>query len=100
MTNRRTPEQWQVLIRQQSESGLTVTAFCRKHKLAISCFYTHKKKSKQQSSFTQAVVTTASAPPIPAQQPVIKLETKIGDLIFPAQISPQIIIDVIKGLQS
>ncbi|WP_420851324.1 IS66 family insertion sequence element accessory protein TnpA [Parashewanella hymeniacidonis] len=39
MTNRRTPEQWQALIKQQSESELTVTAFCRKHKLAISCFY-------------------------------------------------------------
>ncbi|MBM7072150.1 hypothetical protein JQC92_08925 [Shewanella sp. 202IG2-18] len=100
MTNRRTPEQWQALIKQQGESELTVTAFCRKHKLAISCFYTHKAKLKQSSSFAQAVVTAEPAKPIVVQSSVIKLETKVGDVIFPASISPKIIIAVIRGLQS
>ena len=100
MKIRRTPEQWQALIKQQSESGLTVTAFCRQHKLAISCFYTHKARAKPSFCFAQAMVTTEQTKPIPVQHPVIKLETKVGDVIFPASIASSIIIDVIKGLQS
>ncbi|MCU7996851.1 hypothetical protein L5L57_18690 [Shewanella glacialipiscicola] len=39
---KRSHEDWAALIQQQPASGLTITAFCRQHKLCVSSFYARK----------------------------------------------------------
>jgi len=45
MTQRKhSREQWQQLINEQVDSGLSVAAFCRKTQLSVSSFYQWRKK--------------------------------------------------------
>ncbi|CAM5472914.1 hypothetical protein SSTU70S_02463 [Stutzerimonas stutzeri] len=39
MRKHRTAEQWQVLIGQQRDSGLSATQFCKEHKLGYASFW-------------------------------------------------------------
>jgi len=41
---RRTTAQWQTLIEQLPESGLTTKADCQQHKVSLSCFYQRRLK--------------------------------------------------------
>ena len=38
------PKKWSELIRQQQESGLSVTAFCREHGFSDQTFYNWRKR--------------------------------------------------------
>ena len=49
MKKHRTPEQWQALINQHRNSGLSIEQFCRQHKLARSCFYKWRKRLSEQT---------------------------------------------------
>ena len=42
--NRRTAEQWRALIAEQSECGLSQSAFCKRKKLALSTFNLWKRR--------------------------------------------------------
>lgn len=53
MKKHRTPEQWQTLINQHRNSGLSIKQFCQQHKLACSCFYTWRKRLAEQATPTQ-----------------------------------------------
>ncbi|MEI5639959.1 MULTISPECIES: IS66 family insertion sequence element accessory protein TnpA [unclassified Pseudoalteromonas] len=39
MPKHRTAEQWQQLIEQHTQSGLSVRAFCQEHHLSVTTFY-------------------------------------------------------------
>ena len=41
---RRTTAQWQTLIDQLPESGLTTKAYCQQHNVSLSCFYQWRSK--------------------------------------------------------
>ena len=100
---RHTPQQWQELVKLQQQSELSVTDFCREHTIVPKSFYYHQSKalkSEAASGFSQAIIKPDVTAPITQKGQTITLATSIGDLVFPAQISPRIIIDVIKGLQS
>ncbi len=96
------PQQWQELVQQQKLSRLSAAAFCREHNLSTKLFYHHRTKAAQArtSVFSEVIVKEKTSKPSPIKSQTITLATSVGDLVFPAQISPQIIIDVIKGLQS
>tara|TARA_R110002124_G_scaffold127506_2_gene287584 strand:+ start:193 stop:441 length:249 start_codon:yes stop_codon:yes gene_type:complete len=62
---RRSHEDWVALIQQQSASGLTITAFCRLHKLSISGFYARKADIAKMSTpkiapFVKAILTSTT----------------------------------------
>lgn len=99
---RHTPQQWQELVQQQKRSSLSVTAFCREHNLSTKSFYHHRTKAAQTkpTAFSEVIVKQEVDLKSPIKSQTITLATSVGDLVFPAQIYPQIIIDVIKGLQS
>jgi hypothetical protein len=44
MTRAEKVERWQVLLRQQSGSGLSAAAFCREHNVGIKRFYWWKRR--------------------------------------------------------
>ncbi len=55
MTQRRNLEReghWQVVIREQQASGLSVSAFCRQHEVPLSSFYKWKRKLKERRGDT------------------------------------------------
>ena len=97
-----TSQQWQELVKLQQQSGLSVTDFCREHTIVPKSFYYHQNKASKSEAFgfSQAIIKPEVSASIVPKGQTITLATSVGDLIFPAQIYPQIIIDVIKGLQS
>lgn len=44
MSKHRTPEQWQVLVDQQRDSGLAATQFCKKHSIGYASFCNWRKR--------------------------------------------------------
>jgi len=68
MKKHRTPEQWQALINQHRNSGLSIEQFCRQHKLARSCFYKWRKRLAEQATSTQEAYQSAVAKPSTAQE--------------------------------
>ncbi|MBM7074402.1 hypothetical protein JQC92_20650 [Shewanella sp. 202IG2-18] len=99
---RHTPQHWQELVQQQKLSSLSAAAFCREHNLSTKSFYHHRAKAAQTkpTAFSEVIVKQNISTSSPIKSQTITLATSVGDLVFPAKIYPQIIIDVIKGLQS
>jgi hypothetical protein len=80
---KRSREEWAALIKQQPASGLTITAFCRQHKLGISRFYarkSNKAKIKTVTPFVKATVVTPTE---------VKLFVKAA-IVAPTEVTPQI----------
>ena len=48
MRKHRTAEQWQVLIGQQRDSGLSATQFCKEHKLGYASFCSWRMRRLSQ----------------------------------------------------
>ncbi len=99
---RHTLQQWQDLVQQQRLSKLSVADFCREHKISTQSFYRYSSRAyrTKNDAFSEVIVKQEVDPKSAIKSQTITLATSVGDLVFPAQISPQIIIDVIKGLQS
>ena len=57
---RRTKEQWQALIEEQSTSGLTATAFCKERELNPAYFSSVKYKLKQSTQKPTGFVRVSS----------------------------------------
>ena len=64
----RTPEQWQTLINQHRNSGLSIKQFCQQHKLACSCFYTWRKRLAEQATPTQEPYQSMATKPSASQK--------------------------------
>ena len=50
---RRNREQWQSLINEQQQSGLTQAQFCQQNKLAVSSFYNWKRRLSESTEYKQ-----------------------------------------------
>ncbi|MBL4799449.1 MAG: hypothetical protein JKY50_18755 [Oleispira sp.] len=97
-----TPQQWQELVKLQQQSRLSVTDFCREHTILPKSFYYHQNKASKNDTlgFSQAIIKPDISAFRATKGQTITLVTQAGDLIFPAQISSLIVVDVIKGLLS
>jgi len=69
MAKRRTSEQWQQLIQQQKQSGLTVAQFCRENHISESNFYLKLKKFREANSSLSTFVTARPAPSFGQDEP-------------------------------
>jgi putative transposase len=68
----RSHEDWVTLLQEQPASGLTITAFCRRHKVSISSFYAHKADMTNTSipkvaPFVKATLASSAAMTTQAQ---------------------------------
>jgi putative transposase len=68
---------WSELIRQQQESGLSVTAFCREHGFSDQTFYNWRKRLAGSEPVRFALV--AADAPVAAEQLPIELFLVSGD---------------------
>jgi len=48
------PTDWQSIIARQSQSGLTIKAFCQQHELTVSTFYAWRKRLNRGSSLRRS----------------------------------------------
>jgi hypothetical protein len=63
-------KKWAELIRQQQQSGLSVTAFCRKHSFSDQTFYNWRKRLAGNEPVRFALVAAdaaAAADPLPIE---------------------------------
>lgn len=58
MAKRRTPSQWQSVVDQQEQSGLSVQQFCSEHSISSASFY----KWRQRLSTSEPTQTKEPAP--------------------------------------
>mgnify|MGYP001220454115 CR=1 FL=1 len=102
---KRSHEDWTNLIQQQPSSGLTITDFCRQHKLSTSSFYARKASMtnttpKSGASFVKAVAPVTVITQALTSQPTICLQHQTGLWTFPISLPPSYLLEFIKGLQT
>jgi putative transposase len=98
---KRSREDWAALIKQQPASGLTITVFCRQHKLSISTFYARKSdKAKIKSVMPFVKVAVAVPTKVCASQQTICLQHQTGLWTFPSSLPASYLLEIIKGLQA
>jgi putative transposase len=103
---------WVTLLQEQPASGLTISAFCRLHKVSISSFYTRKADMAKTSTpkvapFVKATLAsptaitalTTQAQPCNSQQ-TICLQHQTGLWSFPSTLPAPYLLEIIKGLQA
>jgi putative transposase len=105
----RSHQDWVTLLQEQPASGLTITAFCRLHKLSISSFYARKADMAKTSSpkvapFVKATLASPTAMTTQAQpcnpQLTICLQHQTGLWSFPSTLPARYLLEIIKGLQA
>ncbi len=88
---RRSREEWQTLITEHAQSGLTQTAFCAQLGINPKLFSLRKTQPLvKPSPFVQARI------PIATER--VELRWQSATLILPATLSPQWVADVLKAL--
>ncbi|MCL1049479.1 IS66 family insertion sequence element accessory protein TnpB [Shewanella abyssi] len=104
---KRSHADWTNLIQQQPGSGLTITDYCRQHKLSTSTFYARKTNitttpQKKGTPFVKAVVpaTTPVITQAVTSQQTICLQHQTGLWTFPSSLPPSYLLEFIKGLQA
>ncbi|WP_351089695.1 IS66 family insertion sequence element accessory protein TnpB [Shewanella sp. S1-49-MNA-CIBAN-0167] len=105
----RSHEDWAALIQQHPASGLTISAFCRQHKLSVSGFYARKADMAKTNSqpiapFVMATLTSLTAMTTQAQPSAsaqaIHFQHHTGLWTFPSSLPPSYLLEIIKGLQA
>ena len=101
----RSPEQWRQLLEEQQQSGLTISAFCRQHKISTSGFFTQRKKhglpQANTSAFISTKVTKQTSTEVHrgTQQPIV-VECSAARLTLPAETPPNYLVTLLNGLQA
>jgi putative transposase len=105
----RSHEDWVTLLQEQPASGLTITAFCRQHKVSISSFYARKADMAKMSipkvaPFVKATLASPTAMTTQAQPSAsgltILFQHQTGLWSFPSTLPARYLLEIIKGLQS
>jgi hypothetical protein len=100
---------WATLLQEQPASGLTISAFCRLHKLSISSFYARKADMTKTNipkvaPFVKATLVSPAAMTTQAQpcnsQQTICLQHQTGLWTFPCSLPASYLLEIIKGLQA
>lgn len=106
---RKTPEQWQIIFKDQENSGLSIPEYCRQHNINTTTFYNRRAKlalSKQRAlSSTSSIKQPSSGfvqvkPTMTFEQPqmAIILNTRQAQLQLPSTVSPQWVGQVLREL--
>ncbi len=98
---RRSKEQWQSLIEQQSRSGLNGAVFCRQQGLCRKTFYHHRKMLDEHSAglVTGRFIQVQAKPdPVLPTQAMAVLDYRQTRLQLPADIEPAWIAELMKAL--
>ena len=105
----RSHEDWVTLLQEQPASGLTISAFCRLHKLSISSFYARKADMAKMSilkvaPFVKATLASPTAMTTQAQPSAsgqtIRFQHQTGLWTFPCSLPASYLLEIIKGLQA
>ncbi len=91
---RLTQTQWRTLIEEQAASGKTAIEFCAERGINNKYFSTRKKQLMTQSTESRFVAVMTK----PLENQSIQLHIGAAQLLIPASVSPQWLVDVIKAL--
>lgn len=94
-----TQEKWQTLIKQQSDSDITISQFCKDKHISPTCFF--KYRQMFQATDTPAsrnAFVKIQTPKVLASNEVIKIQYHSLTLSLPATLEPQWIANLIKSL--
>ena len=81
---RRTPEQWQQILDEQSRSGLSQERFCKDNTISYATFQTWRKKMTEPASTSKSFIEiprpiTTEEQPLPLDQGLrVRLELGAG----------------------
>lgn len=92
---RRTSEQWQALLTEHTQSGLTVAAFCRQHGINQKYFYLRRK---QLSVSTKSAFIPVSVVAQPRTE--MQLDYREASLQLPPDVSPQWLASLMRNLSA
>ncbi len=101
----RSPQQWQQILEDQQQSGLTISEFCRQHKISTSGFFTQRKKHGLTHATTSAFISTKVTKQTSTEvhrdvkQPIV-LELLAAKLTLPAETPPEYLVMLLNGLQT
>jgi putative transposase len=111
----RSHEDWVTSLQEQPASGLTISAFCRLHKVSISSFYARKTDMAKTSipkvapfvkatlasptAMTAMTAMTTQAQPSASGQ-TIRFQHQTGLWSFPSTLPARYLLEIIKGLQA
>jgi putative transposase len=105
----RSHQDWVTLLQEQPASGLTISAFCRRHKVSISSFYARKADMAKTSipkvaPFVKATLASPTAMTTQAQPSAsgqtIRFQHETGLWSFPSTLPARYLLEIIKGLQA
>lgn len=92
---RRTRADWQSIIEQQLQSGLSIVEFCKQKKINTKSFYRSRlilSKQQQPDKFLPVLVPT-----VPAQKIVLELDN--AKLHIPPSCEPMWLAQLLKAVQ-
>ena len=101
----RSPDQWRQILEDQQQSGLTISEYCRQHKISTSGFFTQRKKHgltrTTASAFISTKVTKQTSTEVhrDIKQPIV-LELSVAKLTLPAETAADYLITLLNGLQT
>jgi putative transposase len=105
----RSHQDWVTLLQEQPASGLTISAFCRLHKVSISSFYARKADMAKMSipkvaPFVKVTLASPTAMTTQAQPSAsgqtIRFQHQTGLWSFPSTLPARYLLEIIKGLQA
>ncbi len=99
---RRNPSQWQALVAQQIESGLTATEFCRQHELSFNYFCKRKraiqKLPKREQPLNQFIKLHPKPETIPVTETGLIIHYHGTQLHIASKIDPNWIAQLLQAL--
>lgn len=98
MNARLSKQQWQTLLDQQEDSGLSVAAFCRDNNLNAKNFYNQRSNRARRASGQAQPFVRAQLKPQFRDVGEITLSVGKSQLHIPAGVSPQWLADLMVAL--
>lgn len=101
---RRSKAQWREIIREQTESGLNASAFCRVHGVSPKYFSLRRQQLSSNTAPDDTTATLSAFVPVTMSRSVdaLAVEIQLGttlSLRVPLAVSPRWLVEVLHGLQ-
>jgi len=94
----KTQQEWQTQLKQQAASRLSISAFCKKHRISQSSFYKHKKALTAKTYPHTPTFIQAKLPPVHSTSSSIKIQHQHTQLHLPETVSAIWLAELIKAL--
>ncbi len=101
---KKTLKKWQAIIQQQTNSGLSVSRFCKTNRMSITCFYKYKKELNKsanpeaEDSVANNSFVKIQPPKISNSGDMIKIQYQQSTLCLPTTLAPDWIANLLKAL--